>query len=211
MRFRRTAALVECGDWSLLLRRRLVAVEPRCGSGHAGTPPLARAVNAPSATHDSPNSTATSRLGKAVTSHRTGVWTFCADVRWPSEPRQRSPERVMFPAAFWLAAHRGSLPRSLPPVPFVPEARKKLAGGEAQRNHRKTRTEERCAPAGRESREIPPSRLATATPDHRPTSRLAYNPAGARRPGGRGDGRSAEEASRVGPFVGLSRPAGAHA
>ena len=40
-------AVVECGDLSPLLRRRLVAVELPCGSGHAGAPALARAVNAP--------------------------------------------------------------------------------------------------------------------------------------------------------------------
>ena len=56
-------------------------------------------------------------------------------------------------AGFSLDAGGGSLPCPLLRLPFVPEARQKLAGGEAQRNHRKTRTEERCAPAGRESRE----------------------------------------------------------
>ena len=43
---------------------------------HARTPTLARAVSAPFCTHASRTSTATCRLGKAVTSHRTGVWTF---------------------------------------------------------------------------------------------------------------------------------------
>ena len=38
---------------------------------------------------------------------------------------------------------------------FVPEARKKLAGGEALRNHRKDRTEERCASVGQETRHSP--------------------------------------------------------
>ena len=57
-------------------------------------------------------------------------------------------------ADFWLAAGRGSLPRSLPRLCFVPEVRKKLAGGGAQRNHRKNRGKKRCAPAGRESREF---------------------------------------------------------
>ena len=62
---------LECGDLSPLLRKRLVAVELPRASGHAGVPALARAVNAPSGTHASRISTATSRLGKAVTSHRT--------------------------------------------------------------------------------------------------------------------------------------------
>ena len=38
---------MECGDLSPLWRRRLVAVELPGGSGHAGEPALARAVNAP--------------------------------------------------------------------------------------------------------------------------------------------------------------------
>ena len=65
------ATVLECSDSSPLLRRRLVAVEVRRASEHTGTPPLARAVNAPSHAHASLSSTATSRLGKAVTSHRT--------------------------------------------------------------------------------------------------------------------------------------------
>ena len=68
---RRGATVLECGDWSPLLRRRLVAVELPCGSGHAGTPALARAMNAPSHLHACRSLTATSRLEKAVTSHRT--------------------------------------------------------------------------------------------------------------------------------------------
>ncbi len=63
------------------------------------------------------------------------------------------PERCMGHAGFWLAAGRGSLPRSLPRLRFVPEARKKLAGGGAQRNRRENRAERPCALAGRESRE----------------------------------------------------------
>ena len=62
---------LECGGWSPLLRRRLVAVKGRCVSEPARTSALARAVNAPFRTHASRNSTATSRLVKAVTSHRT--------------------------------------------------------------------------------------------------------------------------------------------
>ena len=65
------ASLLECGDWSPLLRRRLVAVAVRCGSEPARALALARAVNAPFRTHAYFSSTATSRLGKAVTSHRT--------------------------------------------------------------------------------------------------------------------------------------------
>ena len=69
-RFPRRRTL-ECGDLSPLSRRRLVAVEARHASEPARTPPLARAVNAPLRTHAPRTSTATSRLGKAVTSHRT--------------------------------------------------------------------------------------------------------------------------------------------
>ena len=58
-------------DKSPLSRRRLVAVELPCGFGHAGALALARAVNAPSHLHASRSLTATSRLAKAVTSHRT--------------------------------------------------------------------------------------------------------------------------------------------
>ncbi|GDY21175.1 hypothetical protein LBMAG56_25210 [Verrucomicrobiota bacterium] len=53
-------ALLECGDWSRLLRRRLVAVEFPCGFGHAGVRPLARAVNAPLLADASGRSTVTS-------------------------------------------------------------------------------------------------------------------------------------------------------
>ena len=73
---RRGAILLECGDLSPLLRRRLVAVELPCGSGHAGAPALARAVNAPANHHASRSLTATSRLAKAVTSHRTPKPSF---------------------------------------------------------------------------------------------------------------------------------------
>ena len=73
---------LECGDLSPLLRRRLVAVELPSASGHAGAPALARAVNAPSLAHAPHRPTATSRLGKAVTSHRTPSsvilrWRLC--------------------------------------------------------------------------------------------------------------------------------------
>ena len=67
----RGATVLECGDLSSLLRRRLVAVELWGGSGHAGGLALARAVNAPFRLHASRNLTATSRLAKALTSHRT--------------------------------------------------------------------------------------------------------------------------------------------
>ena len=81
-----------------------------------------------------------------------GVWTFCAVLRWSPELRRRAPARCKGQAGFWLVAGRKSRLRSRARLPFVPEARKKLAGGEAQRNHRKTRTKEGCAPAGRERR-----------------------------------------------------------
>ena len=68
---RRRATVLECGDWSPLLRRRLVAVELTCLLDHASVSALARAVDAPSQLHASRSSTATSRLDKAVTSHRT--------------------------------------------------------------------------------------------------------------------------------------------
>ena len=64
-------AVVECGDSSPLLRRRLVAIKLPSASEPAGVPALARGVDAPMRTHISPSLTATSRLGKAVTSHRT--------------------------------------------------------------------------------------------------------------------------------------------
>ena len=67
----------------------------------------------------------------------------------------------------------------------VPEARKKLAGGEAQRNHRNNRSEELCAPAGRERRETAPARLGTATLHKWQTDQPGCDPAGARRRGGR--------------------------
>ena len=63
----------------------------------------------------------------------------------------------------------------------VPEARKKLAGGEAQRNHRNNRSEELCAPAGRERRETAPARLGTATLHKWQTDQPGCDPAGARR------------------------------
>ena len=84
-------------------------------------------------------------------------------------------------AGCWLAAGRESRPRSLVRLRFVPEARKKLAGGEAQRNHRNNRTEKRCAPAGRENRETSPSRRATPTFHQWPAVRPGGNPVGVRR------------------------------
>ena len=82
----------------------------------------------------------------------------------------------------WAAAG-GSRPRSLARLRVVPEARKKLAGGEAQRNHRKNRTKKPCAPAGRESRETPPSRPVVAIRNLWPSFRPACNPVGVLRPG----------------------------
>ncbi|GDY22570.1 hypothetical protein LBMAG56_39170 [Verrucomicrobiota bacterium] len=67
----RDPAVLECGDSSPLLRRRLVAVKLPRGAGHASVPSLARAGNALAGTRAALNSTATSHLGKAVTSHRT--------------------------------------------------------------------------------------------------------------------------------------------
>ena len=68
---RRRARILECGDLSPLLRKRLVAVELPLGSDRAAAPALARAVNAPFLADASRNLTATSRRKKAVTSHRT--------------------------------------------------------------------------------------------------------------------------------------------
>ena len=48
----RDPVVLECGDWSPLLRRRLVAVKLPCVSGHACVPSLARAVNAPAGTRE---------------------------------------------------------------------------------------------------------------------------------------------------------------
>ena len=62
---------LECGDLSPLSRRRLVAVELLRALAHASVSALARTVNAPLHSHASRNSTATSRLDKAVTSPRT--------------------------------------------------------------------------------------------------------------------------------------------
>ena len=45
----RRARPMECGDWSPLSRRRLVAVKLPPASARARVPPLARAVNAPAA------------------------------------------------------------------------------------------------------------------------------------------------------------------
>ena len=63
--------VLECGDWSPLLRRRLVAVELPCASDPARVPVLARAVATPWFPHTPRQPTATSRLAKAVTSPRT--------------------------------------------------------------------------------------------------------------------------------------------
>ena len=79
------ATVLECGDLSPLLRRRLVAVEVQRASEHAGTPALARAVCAPLLAHASCSPTATSRLKKAVTSHRTpnrAATRPCATCGW---------------------------------------------------------------------------------------------------------------------------------
>ena len=61
----------ECGDWSPLWRRGLFAVALPRAADDAGGLALARAGGAPFRIHASRSSTATSRLGKAVTSHRT--------------------------------------------------------------------------------------------------------------------------------------------
>ena len=102
-----------------------------------------------------------------------------------------------------------SLPRSRPRVPVVPEARKKLAGGEAQRNHRKNRTEECCAPAGRASRVTASPRLTTATPPHGAAFRPPGSPVGVRRQGRPNDGGRVVEPSGSGVLSRFSRPAGA--
>ena len=62
---------LECGDSSPLSRRRLVAAEVPSVSEPARTLALARAVSVSLLTDASFNPTATSRLGNAVTSHRT--------------------------------------------------------------------------------------------------------------------------------------------
>ena len=62
---------LECGDLSPLWRRRLVAVEVPGVSTPECVPALARALSAPFDTCANGCSTATSRLAKAVTSHRT--------------------------------------------------------------------------------------------------------------------------------------------
>ena len=62
---------LECGDSSPLSRRRLVAVKVPHGPAPARTPPLARAAGAPPHAGALLHPTATSRLAKAVTTHRT--------------------------------------------------------------------------------------------------------------------------------------------
>ena len=74
------------------------------------------------------------------------------------------------PAVLWEISAR---PR------FVPEARKILAGGEAQRNHRTKRPTRRCAPAGRENRETPPTPLDSAAVHRAPDFLACSRPAGA--------------------------------
>ena len=66
-----SARILECGDLSPLLRRRLVAVGVLSASALARVPALARATGAPLHNNACRTSTATSRLAKAVTSHRT--------------------------------------------------------------------------------------------------------------------------------------------
>ncbi len=99
-------------------------------------------------------------------------------------------------AGVWLVAGRASRLRSRARLRFVPEARKKLAGGEAQRNRRKTRTEVRCAPAGRERRA--PRR--PASPGRRVIMGRPPGPSATQRP--RTNGRG-------GAISRFSRPAGA--
>ena len=115
----------------------------------------------------------------------------------------------MVPSDLWPTAASGHTPRGQLRRRFVPEARKKLAGGGAQRNHRINRPAERCAPAGRESRGTPPTRLAMATPHRWRTARIAGNPVGVRRPGT--ERRSVRRGGeRWGALSRRSRPAGAH-
>ena len=111
-------------------------------------------------------------------------------------------------SGFFFHGDQAGVARRASRLGFVPEARKKLAGGEAQRNHRKSRTEECCAPAGRESRETPLSRLATATLNHWQHARPASNPVGALGPGQSKAG-SIAATRRGGVLSRLSRPAGA--
>ena len=100
-------------------------------------------------------------------------------------------------------------PRGQLRLRFVAEARKKLAGGGAQRNHRIDRPEARCAPAGRESR----GTRRRASPWRRcliggPPGLLATPWACA----GRGPSRGGcvVEVRGVGALSRRSRPAGAH-
>ena len=110
---RRGATVLECGDWSPLLRRRLVAVENRHSSAHAGALTLARAANAPSPPHASRSLTATSRLKKAVTSHRTPH---------PPDQTQPMPGQVPFACPDYPGRHLclcgefAPAPTSAPPM-----------------------------------------------------------------------------------------------
>ena len=103
--------------------------------------------------------------------------------------------------------HFRSVPAARTRRRVVPEARKKLAGGEAQRNHRTSRPSKRCAPAGRESRQNTPTRLASAAFSVLPDSRSSP----AELQGGREvrQCRRVAVAKRVGGVSRLSRPAGA--
>ena len=62
--------------------------------------------------------------------------------------------------------------------PRVPEARMKLAGGDAQRNHRNNRPSMRCAAAGRENRATAPPRPALVTLRPSPSLPRFSRPAG---------------------------------
>ncbi len=111
---RRSRNPLECGDSSPLSRRRLVAVEVLHGSNPARTPPLARAANAPHQADALLRPTATSRLEKAVTSHRTPnappVWwrlafsVFIVSL-WSNSPFHPMKPLLIFACAL-LAASR---------------------------------------------------------------------------------------------------------
>ena len=109
----------------------------------------------------------------------------------------------------WPAAASGHTPCGQLRLRVVPEARKKLAGGGAQRNHRKDRPEVCCAPAGRESRgtrrRVSPWRRLTIGG---PPGLLATAWACAGR--GPSEGVCVVEASGGGALSRRSRPAGAH-
>ena len=184
---RRGATVLECGDSSSLLRRRLVAV----GLLHRrAAVPGRRRSRTPQRWEETQSSrgllwTAAASAERVLPTPCSGVRSFPAAV---TSARTRGAgslgvvvrSTLLRPGrALWsLDIFVRSLPRSRPRVPVVPEARKKLAGGGAQRNHRKNRTAECCAPAGRERRVTAPPRRTTATPHRGPTFRPPGNPVG---------------------------------